>query len=145
MPIQSRYYGQSTPVLTKNNIRKVQSYTPTTSQSINPSNISQDETSKSKWFKKSKLYDDGYDFGDFTLSALSTVGDFGLNFIKGALNTGEGILDFGRYALSDVADLVGADDWSDALKERAKTNDVDNLLSPALEWEIGRASCRERV
>ena len=134
MPIQSRYYGQSTPVLTKNNIRKVQSYTPTTSQSITPSNISKDESSKSKWFKKSKLYDDGYDFGDFTLSALSTVGDFGLNFIKGALSTGEGILDFGRYALSDVADLVGADDWSDALKERAKTNDVDNLLSPALEW-----------
>ena len=55
MPIQSRYYGQSTPVLTKNNIRKVQSYTPTTSQSITPSNISKDETSKSKWFKKSKL------------------------------------------------------------------------------------------
>ncbi len=134
MAIQSRYYGQTTPILTKNNIRKVQSYTPTTSQSITPSNISQDETNKSKWFKKSKLYDDGYDVGDFTLSALSTIGDFGLNFIKGALSTGEGILDFGTYALSDIASLVGADDWSNALKERAKVNDIDNLLSPALEW-----------
>ena len=44
----------------------------------------------------------GYQFGDFTLGALSTVGDVATNVGKGFLSGAENIVDLGRYGVSKI-------------------------------------------
>ena len=63
-------------------------------------------------------------------TAGSTVGDLAVNAGKGFLNRAEQIVDLGRYGVAGVADLLGAKDYANDVRERAKQNTTDILLSP---------------
>ena len=70
--------------------------------------------------------------GDNILSRLgkagSTMGDLATNVGKGLLNRVEGVVDLGRYGVANVADFLGADDYANDVRERAKQNTTDLLL-----------------
>lgn len=70
--------------------------------------------------------------GDNILSRLgkagSTMGDLATNVGKGLLNRVEGVVDLGRYGVANVADFLGADDYANDVRERAKQNTTDFLL-----------------
>ena len=74
-------------------------------------------------------FSDGWDAGDVTKSildvnklALGTSADILANLAKGELQTAEGLVDTGRYVVSDVAKLAGADKLSAYAKQNAIQN-----------------------
>ena len=73
----------------------------------------------------------GYQFGDFTLGALSTVGDVATNVGKGFLSGAENIVDLGRYGVAGVADLLGADEYAEDVRRRAQQDTTSILTKPA--------------
>lgn len=73
------------------------------------------------WFKSSK--------GGIVGKTLGTTGDILTNVFKGAGNLFEGITDLVLYGFSEGADLVGADSFSDDLKNLAKQNTVNDAFS----------------
>ena len=97
----------------------------------------QEEKEKKTIFQKG-AYEDGYQFGDFTKTVLGTVGDAGLNVVKGAVGLVEGALDLGAYgvagltglaskgteAMSSFYEKLGYDNVSDELDNF--TNDIDD-------------------
>lgn len=94
-------------------------------------NHNQDETEEENtWFKNSELFSDGYQFGDVTKTALSTIGDIGVNVVKGAAGLGEGIADVISYAGADIYDLMGNDSKADAIRKRTQENTIESIFSP---------------
>ena len=106
-------------------------------KNISKSEINNQNTNSSsmRFLKKSNAFADGYQIGDVTKTALSTVGDIAANLGKGFLNTVEGVTDSGQYLLADVAKGLSkakvldvwdknAREWlkekADALEENAK-------------------------
>jgi len=103
---------------------------PTTSKSYVSTKKDDDEN---KWFKKG-VFNDGYDFGDITKTILGTTGDVGVGVLKGITGMAEGIVDLGRYGISGVADLLGADKYAEDVKERARHNTTEFLLGGVEDW-----------
>lgn len=90
-----------------------------------------------------RRFDDGYDFGDVTKTALETVydvgvtgvstaADVGLNAAKGVGNLGEGIVDLGTYGVAGVGSLLGAD--TSGIKKFAQKELVNEGLAPAIDF-----------
>lgn len=79
------------------------------------------------WFKAG-AFDDGYQFGDAIKTILGTTGDIAVGATKGIFNLAEGIVDAGRYGISGVADLLGADNYAEDVKERAKQNTTQEMF-----------------
>lgn len=81
---------------------------------------------------KSGGFSDGVDgVGDFFVdlgqTVLGSVGDLGLNLVKGAGRLVEGVTDLATYGVAGVADLFGADDFADKTKNFAKKSQTDAL------------------
>lgn len=86
------------------------------------------------FFKKSKAFEDGYDFGDITHTILGTAGDFGLNAVKGAGNLVEGIGDAINYGVADISEFFGANDFASSLREETRKSLVDKVLGGAIDF-----------
>lgn len=94
------------------------------------SNLASAPVANMDFFKKSDAYKDGYQVGDLSLTAGSTIGDIGLSGIKGIAKFGENLVDVARYGVGQVADWAGADNYAKGVRERAKENTMDQLFSP---------------
>lgn len=81
---------------------------------------------------KSGAFDDGYQFGDVTKTAIGTVGDFLGNAAKGFWGMFEGVSDAILHGASGVANLVGADDVASYLKNEANYETVEKGFAPFL-------------
>lgn len=90
-----------------------------------------EEEKENSWFKGSKLFDDGYQFGDVTRTTLSTVGDVGTNLVKGIARIGEGIGDAVSYGIADIYDWTGNDSRADQIRTRTQKNVIDSVFEPA--------------
>lgn len=77
--------------------------------------------SEDKYFKKSK----GNTGQAIGYSALDALG----NFTEGSLNFFEGMSDSARYAGANVLDFFGADKKAKEIRERARENDVEDIVS----------------
>lgn len=91
--------------------------------------IKKEEEEKDTWFK-SGAYKDGYQFGDLTKTTLSTVGDVGVNLVKGAGGLVEGVGDLATYGIADAVGLFGNETKANQMRENAKKNTVDELFQP---------------
>jgi hypothetical protein len=86
------------------------------------------------WFKQGGLYEDGYDRWDFSKTALGTVGDLGVDMLKGGGRLVEGITDLVRYGAAGIADIFGADETAELIREETEESWVDDLARPADEY-----------
>lgn len=84
------------------------------------------------WFKAG-AFSDGYQVGDVGKTILGTVGDTGVNILKGVTNLGEGIVDLGMYGASGISKILGADELSQNLKEQAQKSFTDRFYKGAEE------------
>lgn len=92
----------------------------------------QDEEEKEDtWFKSSKLFDDGYQFGDISGTVVGTVGDVGLNVVKGVAGIGEGLGDAISYGIADIHDWTGNDARANEIRTRTQRNVIDSVFAPA--------------
>ena len=96
------------------------------------------------FFQKSKVFDDGYDFGDVTKTILGTAGDAGLGLVKGFTKTVEGVSDLIGYGMAGVADKLGAEGFARGVKEAAKEDTWENWLKPATDY-LDKASILGRT
>lgn len=87
-----------------------------------------DDDSGLDFFKKSSLFDDGYDFGDITRTILGTAGDVAVNAGKGLVRMGEGVADWMAHGVANIADWTGNDAYADALRESATESFTDKVF-----------------
>lgn len=76
------------------------------------------------FFQKPSNWDDGYQFGDITKTALGTLGDVGVGAVKGVMKMGEGIGDALQYGAAAVTDLFGADETAERIRKNAQREAV---------------------
>ena len=95
---------------------------------------SKEDDGKLDFFQKSSLFDDGWDFGDITKTILGSVGDAGVNAVKGVGGLVEGITDLASYGVAGVADAIGKDSFADDLRKKTQASYVDKLLKPAEDY-----------
>ena len=81
------------------------------------------------FFQRPSNWDDGYQFGDVTKTALGTLGDVGVNAVKGVVRMGEGIGDAAQYGAAALADLFGADEKAEAIRQNAQRDKVTEAFS----------------
>ena len=84
---------------------------------------------KLEFFQKPSNFDDGYQFGDVTKSVLGTVGDIGVGAAKGVMKMGEGIGDAAQYGAAALANLFGADEKAEAIRQNAQKEKVAAAFS----------------
>ena len=89
-----------------------------------------EEDGKLDFFQKG-AFEDGYQIGDVTKTILGTVGDAGLNALKGITGLGEGIGDLVAYGYAGVADAFGADEFAERTRKGAQVNLVDKATKGA--------------
>lgn len=88
----------------------------------------------SGYFKGSRAFDDGYQFGDVTKTVLGTVGDAGLSLGKGIMSIGEVGGDILTHGIANVADLLGNEEYAKQLRYNADNmNVIDDMYRPAQE------------
>lgn len=80
-------------------------------------------------FQKPSNWNDGYQFWDITKTALGTLGDVGVNAVKGIVRMGEGVGDAAQFGAAAVADLFGADDKAEAIRRNAQRDKVTEAFS----------------
>lgn len=94
-----------------------------------------------KWIDKNlknidaKTYENAQNLSDYqndnsAIKLGSTVGDLAVNVGKGFVGGVEGAVDIGRYGVAGIADLLGAKNYANDVRERAKQNTTDILFSP---------------
>ncbi len=81
------------------------------------------------FFQRPSNWDDGYQFGDITKTALGTLGDVGVGAVKGVVRMGEGIGDAAQYGAAAIADLFGADEKAEAIRQNAQRDKVTEAFS----------------
>lgn len=96
-----------------------------------------------------RYFEDGYQFGDLIKSSAETTKEFwqdvgstafegAIDFTRGGLSAVENISNAGASVIAGVSDLVGQDDFANALRKQVAKgspfSDVDNLLNNASEW-----------
>lgn len=81
------------------------------------------------FFQRPSNWDDGYQFGDITKTALGTLGDIGVGAVKGVVRMGEGIGDAAQYGAAALADLFGADEKAEAIRKNAQRDKVTEAFS----------------
>ena len=92
----------------------------------------EEDDSKLDFFQKGS-FEDGYQRWDVSKAILGTLGDAGLNVVKGIGRLGEGIGDLVSYGVAGVADLVGKDEFAESVKKRTQESVVDLLFEDATE------------
>lgn len=98
------------------------------------SSINSDENKGKTWFKGSNAFDDGYQFGDILGTAGATLGDFGLNLVKGVAGIGEGIGDAIAYGVADVHELFGNDTKAERIRNNARDKLMDSAFEPLTDY-----------
>ena len=94
-----------------------------------------------KWIDKNlknidaKTYENAQNLSDYqndnsAIKLGSTVGDLAVNVGKGFVGGVENVVDLGRYGVAGIADLLGAKNYANDVRERAKQNTTDILFSP---------------
>ncbi len=94
-----------------------------------------------KWIDKNlknidaKTYKNAQNLSDYqndnsAIKLGSTVGDLAVNVGKGFVGGVENVVDLGRYGVAGIADLLGAKNYANDVRERAKQNTTDILFSP---------------
>lgn len=61
----------------------------------------------------------------------STIGDVATNIGRGFLSPVEGAVDLGRYGVAGIADLLGAKEYANDVRERAKQDTTSIIFKPA--------------
>ena len=85
-------------------------------------------------FFQKGAFEDGYQFGDVTKNILGTVGDAGLNVVKGIAGIGEGLGDLVTYGIASGMEAGGNTVGANRLRKNASENAIDNLLKPAEDY-----------
>ena len=82
-------------------------------------------------FKKSKSFEDGYQFGDIFEATTASVADLGLGAVKGGLGVVEGVGDAVVYGTAWIPDILGADKVADYMRHNiAKPNVAEDTFAP---------------
>ena len=81
-------------------------------------------------FQKPKAFDDGYDFGDVTITILGSAADAGLNAYNAVASMMEGIPKLAGAGIAQVADWAGNDEFADSMREQISDPNNDAFLSP---------------
>ena len=89
----------------------------------------EEKEEKQTWFD-SGAFDDGYQFGDITKTALGTAGDIATNLGKGVVSAGESIGDLAAYAGAQVVDWLGNEEYANEVRERAAESLTDKIFAP---------------
>ena len=84
-------------------------------------------------FFQKGAFEDGYQFGDISMTVGSSLGDLILNAGKGAAGMVEGLVDLGAYGVAGIADLAGADEYANDVRKRYQKNAVDDFFAPMME------------
>lgn len=79
-------------------------------------------------FKKSGVFEDGYDFGDITRTILGTAGDAVTGVAKGFVGSFEGITDLAAYGVAGIANKAGAEDFAEDVKRVAQRSQTDKIF-----------------
>ena len=82
-----------------------------------------------------KTYQNALELSDYqndipAIKLGSTAGDLVVNAGIGLMGTAENLVDLGRYGVAGVADLIGAKDYANDVRERAKQDTTSMILSP---------------
>lgn len=85
----------------------------------------EEDDSKLDFFQKSKAFDDGWQFGDLAKTILGTVGDAGLELVKGVGGLVEGVTDAVSYGVAGITDVLGADEFAERTRKRAQENKIE--------------------
>ena len=86
-----------------------------------------------EWYEgifKSGAYADGYQKGDFLKTVGSSIGDVGVNLVKGAGGLVEGVGDLATYGIADVVGTFGNETKANQMRANAKKSTVDELFQP---------------
>ena len=119
---------------------KQTTFTSKLSPTFSSTKVSTKKDDNDKWFKSGAFGDDkGNIFTDTIDTILGTTGDIVVGATKGIFNLAEGIVDAGRYGVAGVADLLGADNYAEDVKERAKQN-TTNILFGGIEKAVDKSS-----
>lgn len=85
-------------------------------------------------FFQKGAFEDGYQVGDITKTILGTVGDIGLNAVKGIGGIGEGLGDLVTYGIAKGMEAYGDTGMARQLRKNASENAIDTLLKPAEDY-----------
>lgn len=91
------------------------------------------ENKSSGYFKSSSLFNDGYDFGDVSKTALNTGSNGIAHLFKGASGSLEGISDFVQRGAAIAADLVGAKNVAQTWRNAANKDISGAIFNPLIE------------
>ena len=97
-----------------------------------PEVVAKYQNNSKKWYEEwlnAGAFKDGYQFGDFTKTALSTVGDVGLNLTKGVVKAGESIGDLAAYGGAQIVDWLGNKDYADQVRQHAAEDLTGKIFS----------------
>ena len=102
------------------------------------------EEKKVDFFQKG-AFEDGWQAGDLVKTILGTTGDAALGVVKGVGSLAEGLVDLVDYGIAGVADLAGADDYADRLRQFTSESLVDKVTLKASDYldqysVLGRSS-----
>lgn len=61
-------------------------------------------------------------------TTTATILDISGNVLEGGLNAVEGVADFGRYVGADIVDLFGNEQKAQAIRKKAKQNDIEDMV-----------------
>ena len=88
------------------------------------------EIDNNRYFKRSSVLNDGYQFGDISKAVGSTVADLGLNLVKGVTGIGESAGKLVAGGIAQVADFAGKDEYAQRVRNNiaGKNNKVNKML-----------------
>lgn len=86
---------------------------------------------KATFFKPSVAFNDGYQTGDVTHTVLGSLGDLGINVLKGGGRLVEGVTDLAGYGAAGVARALGNDELANKWKYGTMASLTDQLAKPA--------------
>ena len=99
--------------------------------------------SKDTWFNHNNLFDDGYQLGDVTRTALGSAVDVFSNLVHGVSNLGEGLSDSILYGIANVQNKKGNTEYANRIRTNASKNDWDddsNIIRKAVDKYTNKES-----
>lgn len=92
----------------------------------------------SGFFQRAKSWDDVDNFWEglaaFGQTTIGSAADLGVNILKGAGRTVEGLTDLAGHGIAGIADLIGQDEWADDFRDDVNRSLVDEIAAPADEF-----------
>ena len=85
------------------------------------------------WFQ-SGAFSDGYQSWDLLKTIGGTLGDIGVDVVKGAGRLVEGVVDLGGHLVASGADLIGQQQWADNFRNEVNNSFIDESFAPTDEF-----------